>query len=58
VVATAVSVGMALVSWNVWEKQFLRLKKLFPYHVRARVERPAVLSEPVSPGVDDRAGSG
>jgi peptidoglycan/LPS O-acetylase OafA/YrhL len=30
--ATAVSLVLALISWHLYEKQFLRLKRFFPYH--------------------------
>ena len=26
-----ITVAIALVSWNAWEKQFLKLKRFFPY---------------------------
>jgi peptidoglycan/LPS O-acetylase OafA/YrhL len=29
--ATAVSVALAMISWHLYEKQFLKLKKFFPY---------------------------
>ena len=29
--ATGVSVSIALVSWHLYEKQFLKLRKFFPY---------------------------
>ena len=31
VLTIGITVAMALVSWNVWEKQFLKLKQFFPY---------------------------
>jgi peptidoglycan/LPS O-acetylase OafA/YrhL len=31
--ATAVSVGLAMISWHMYEKQFMKLKRLFPYEV-------------------------
>jgi peptidoglycan/LPS O-acetylase OafA/YrhL len=35
-VATLVSVGLALVSWHLYEKRFLKLKVLFPYSSPAK----------------------
>ncbi len=36
IIATVVSVSIALVSWHLYEKQFLRLKKFFPYLSREK----------------------
>jgi peptidoglycan/LPS O-acetylase OafA/YrhL len=33
-VATSISVGLALLSWHLYEKQFLKLKDRFPYQYR------------------------
>ena len=32
ILAGGISIGIALVSWHVYEKQFLKLKNRFPYH--------------------------
>ncbi|MCK8501761.1 MULTISPECIES: acyltransferase family protein [Myxococcus] len=45
VVAAVLSWGLALVSWNLFEKHFLKLKDYFPYS-----ERPAPAPVPVSTG--------
>lgn len=37
IIATGVSVAGALVSWHLWEKQFLKLKGLFPYRAPGHI---------------------
>jgi peptidoglycan/LPS O-acetylase OafA/YrhL len=51
VVATGVSVGIALVSWHLYEKQFLKLKALFPYEPAGRGPAPTQLEGRVAPGL-------
>jgi len=43
ILATGVSVSIAVVSWHLYEKQFLKLKKLFPYQSREKIDSPLVL---------------
>jgi peptidoglycan/LPS O-acetylase OafA/YrhL len=45
--ATGVSVALAMTSWHLYEKQFLKLKRFFPYESR-RKSPGAVLAKPVS----------
>lgn len=40
-VALVLSLGLALVSWNVFEKHFLKLKDFFPYSPPATASAPA-----------------
>jgi len=54
IAATAVSVGMAFSSWHLFEKQFLKLKKLFPYHDSQRTDSRVILHERVSIVVERR----
>jgi peptidoglycan/LPS O-acetylase OafA/YrhL len=39
--ATLVSVALALISWHLYEKQFLKLKRFFPYQSREESLGPA-----------------
>jgi peptidoglycan/LPS O-acetylase OafA/YrhL len=58
--ATAVSVALAMISWHLYEKQFLKLKKFFPYQSpesRLAPARPATTPvfspPPLSPASRD-----
>ena len=51
VVATGVSVAVALVTWHFYEKQFLKLKSLFPYESTGTGSAPTILEGRVVPGV-------
>jgi peptidoglycan/LPS O-acetylase OafA/YrhL len=37
------TIALALVSWHVWEKQFLKLKRFFPYETGDATDTPAVV---------------
>jgi len=43
VIGTAVSVGIAFLSWHLFEKQFLKLKTLFPYRSSEKARAPLTL---------------
>jgi peptidoglycan/LPS O-acetylase OafA/YrhL len=46
IACTAFSVGVALVSWNVYEKQWLRLKKYFPRFTPPRNSEASLAPDP------------
>jgi len=52
VIATAVSVGIAFLSWHLFEKQFLKLKILFPYRSSEKADSPLLLYEKLPVGVE------
>ena len=43
--ATALSIALAMISWKLYEKQFLKLKRFFPY----RVPEPSLASARATP---------
>ncbi len=42
-VTIGLTVAVALVSWHVWEKQFLKLKRFFPYDTGDSTNTPALV---------------
>jgi peptidoglycan/LPS O-acetylase OafA/YrhL len=59
VVATAVTVATAWLSWQLWEQHFLRLKRFFPYRERGRATTPLADSSLLAPDgtLAERAGT-
>jgi peptidoglycan/LPS O-acetylase OafA/YrhL len=46
VMTIGLTVAVALVSWHLWEKQFLKLKRFFPYDSGESTNRPTVPASP------------
>jgi peptidoglycan/LPS O-acetylase OafA/YrhL len=42
-VTIGLTVAVALVSWHVWEKQFLKLKRFFPYESADATNTPVLV---------------